>query len=58
MKYIDASELVAVTGGMKWEQFGQSKNVEDRRTKKGIARDEQWWKKNHPPAASSSGGDE
>jgi hypothetical protein len=31
MKTIDLDSLAAVTGGMKWEDFPESTNVEDRR---------------------------
>jgi bacteriocin-like protein len=31
MKTIDDNDLAAVTGGMKWEQFRPSTNIEDRR---------------------------
>ena len=31
MKPIDLEELVTVTGGMRWEDFPPSTNVEDRR---------------------------
>ena len=31
MKTIDLEQLASVTGGMKWEDFRPSENVEDRR---------------------------
>lgn len=31
MKTLDPDQLVAVTGGMKWEDFRPSTNIEDRR---------------------------
>ncbi len=42
-------ELARVSGGLQWEKFRQSKNVEDRRTPAGIRRDQRWWDRNHPP---------
>ncbi len=44
---LDVTALTVVTGGMRWEQFRQSKNVEDRRSPKAIARDQQWWDSTH-----------
>lgn len=44
------SDLTTITGGMRWEQFRQSTNVEDRRSPKAIARDQQWWNQNMQPA--------
>lgn len=47
MQSIDPNELLAVTGGMKWEGFRRSTNVEDRRGPKAIARDNAWWASTH-----------
>jgi hypothetical protein len=47
MKYIGDEELAAVTGGMQWEKFRRSNNVEDRRTPAGKRRDEAWWRRTH-----------
>lgn len=44
-KAIDISALVTATGGMKLDGMRESTNVEDRRTKAGIARDNAWWAK-------------
>ena len=51
MKYriITDHELGRVSGGLQWEKFGQSPNVEDRRTPAGKRRDQQWWDRNHAP---------
>jgi hypothetical protein len=48
MKYIGDEELSAVTGGMQWQKFRRSTNVEDRRTPAGKRRDEAWWRQTHP----------
>jgi hypothetical protein len=47
MKYIGDEELAAATGGMQWEKFRRSTNVEDRRTPAGKRRDEAWWRRMH-----------
>jgi hypothetical protein len=47
MKHIADDALAAVTGGMQWEQFRRSTNVEDRRTAAGKRRDEAWWQRTH-----------
>jgi hypothetical protein len=46
MDEIDPNELMHVTGGMRWEQFRRSTNVEDRRSPKAIRRDQEWWYRN------------
>ena len=40
---LDVTALTLITGGMRWDQFRPSKNVEDRRGPEAIARDQQWW---------------
>lgn len=40
---IDITALNVVTGGMRWQEFRRSTNVEDRRGPKAIARDQAWW---------------
>jgi len=40
-------ELLAVTGGMKWEDFRRSTNVEDRRSPAAVKRDNAWWESQH-----------
>lgn len=47
MKDIAAEDLAAVSGGMQWENFRRSTNVEDRRTPAGKRRDEAWWNRTH-----------
>ncbi|HUS28362.1 MAG TPA: hypothetical protein VMZ53_07635 [Kofleriaceae bacterium] len=44
MKTIDPSELHGVVGGMRWEQYGASKNVEDRRPAWAKRRDDAWFR--------------
>jgi hypothetical protein len=39
---ISDAELVTVTGGMRWEHFRQSTNVEDRRSPAAKRREQQW----------------
>lgn len=48
MKSIGDEELSAVTGGMQWQKFRRSTNVEDRRSPAAKRRDEAWWRKTHP----------
>lgn len=40
---LDVTALTSISGGMRWEQFRPSTHVEDRRSPKAIARDQQWW---------------
>ncbi len=40
---LEVTALTAVTGGMRWQEFRRSTNVEDRRGPKAIARDQLWW---------------
>lgn len=47
METIASDDLAAVTGGMQWENFRRSTNVEDRRTPAGKRRDEAWWRRTH-----------
>jgi hypothetical protein len=42
---ISNEALVTVAGGMKWEQFRRSTNIEDRRTPAAIKRDQEYWNK-------------
>ena len=46
---IGNEQLESVSGGMKWEDFRRSTNVEDRRTPAGKRRDEAWWERSHQP---------
>lgn len=48
---LDDTVLTAITGGMRWEEFRRSTNVEDRRGPKAIARDQQWWDRSMAPAS-------
>ena len=50
MKTLDSAELTAVCGGLQWEKFGQSTNVEDRRSPAAKRRDDRWWTSQHPTA--------
>jgi hypothetical protein len=50
MKSIEDQELASVHGGLQWEKFGRSTNVEDRRPAWAKRRDDAWWKKTHPAA--------
>jgi hypothetical protein len=50
MKDLEDQELVTVTGGLNWESFRPSTNVEDRRSPAGIRRDEANWERSHAPA--------
>ncbi len=45
---LDVTALTSITGGMRWQEFRQSKNVEDRRGPKAIARDQLWWDRTQP----------
>jgi len=47
---LDVTALTAVTGGLRWEDFRRSTNVEDRRSPAAIARDQQWWDRSRAPA--------
>lgn len=47
MKTIDLETLSTVTGGMRWEDFRPSTNVEDRRSPAAKKRDQQWWDRTH-----------
>jgi len=49
MKHLSIEELSGVTGGMRWEEFRRSTNVEDRRPASAIARDNAWWKSMEAP---------
>ncbi len=40
---IATEQLTEVTGGMRWEQFRRSTNVEDRRPESAKRRDDAWW---------------
>ncbi len=42
--------LGQVSGGMKWEEFRPSTNVEDRRSPTAIRRDQEWWTKTYGPS--------
>lgn len=44
---IDSAQLAAVSGGMQWQDFRRSTNVEDRRPAAAVARDNQWWNQQH-----------
>ena len=44
---IELPELEEVSGGMRWQDFRPSKNVEDRRPKWAIERDNRWWNQQH-----------
>lgn len=44
---IEVELLDDVTGGMRWEQFRRSTNVEDRRGPRTVARDDAWWKQTY-----------
>jgi hypothetical protein len=48
---LDVTALTAITGGMRWQEFRRSTNVEDRRGPKAIARDQQWWDRSNAPAS-------
>jgi hypothetical protein len=48
VKPLEADVLVTVHGGLQWEKFGQSRNVEDRRPAWAKRRDDQWWRQTHP----------
>ncbi len=50
MKQLSTEQLLGVTGGMKWEDFRRSTNIEDRRPASAIARDNAWWQSQHAPA--------
>lgn len=39
---IDLSELATTTGGMRWQDFRRSTNVEDRRPPEAILEDDTW----------------
>jgi hypothetical protein len=45
---LDVTALTSITGGMRWQEFRRSTNVEDRRGPKAIARDQQWWDRTQP----------
>jgi hypothetical protein len=47
---VGLEELATVTGGMKWEDFRPSTNVEDRRSPAGIRSDQEYWDRSHAPA--------
>ena len=42
-------DLQAVTGGMRWQDFRRSTNVEDRRTPAAKAADQRWWDRMSEP---------
>ena len=44
MKTIDESDLHGVTGGMRWQDFPRSTNVEDRRPEWAKRRDDAWFR--------------
>lgn len=46
---LDPTLLNGISGGMRWEQFRRSTNVEDRRSPKAIARDQRWWDQTMTP---------
>lgn len=46
---IEVERLEDVSGGMRWEQFRRSTNVEDRRGPRAIARDDAWFKQTSAP---------
>lgn len=43
LETISNEELVTVAGGMRWEQFRRSTNIEDRRSPAAIKRDQEYW---------------
>ena len=50
---ISHEQLVTVAGGMKWDQFRRSTNIEDRRTPAEIQQDQEWWTRNYGPPSST-----
>ncbi len=42
MTNIELETLAAVSGGMKWENFRRSENIEDRRPPEAIRQDNAW----------------
>ena len=46
---LDVTALTAIPGGMRWEDFRRSTHVEDRRSPRAIARDQQWWDRTMAP---------
>lgn len=44
LESIKLTDLAAVSGGMKWEQLPRSTNIEDRRPKWAIERDDKWFR--------------
>lgn len=39
---IDLDQLAAISGGMKWQDFRRSTNIEDRRPPEAVAEDTAW----------------
>lgn len=54
---ISETDLTTTTGGMRWEQFRRSTNIEDRRSTAAIARDQRWWDRtmNQPTRGAPTG---
>jgi hypothetical protein len=50
---LDPEVLATVSGGMKWENFRRSTNIEDRRGPKAVARDTAWWNSTHPATGAA-----
>ena len=48
MKTLTSAQLVTATGGMNTDGFRRSTNIEDRRSPKAIAQDNQFWTQTHP----------
>lgn len=51
---ISTEQLTEVTGGMRWEQFRPSTNVEDRRPEWAKRRDDAWFKSLSQPKEPSN----
>lgn len=44
LETIAPNQLAVITGGMKWQDFRRSTNIEDRRSPEAIAEDDAWMK--------------
>ncbi|MGN6108468.1 MAG: hypothetical protein ACTHU0_25410 [Kofleriaceae bacterium] len=50
LEVLSSEALATATGGMRWEQFRRSTNVEDRRSPAAIRRDQEWWDRTQRPS--------